>query len=141
MADPSTVLITGAAQRIGRILALRFAAEGWRVGLHCRSSQREARQVQGEIEAMGGQAAVLEADLADAAQVERLVPACTAALGPPTCLVNNASTFVYDDIASLDPKVWDTQLAVNVKAPVFLARALAAALPAGAPGNIVNIGD
>src|SRR5262249_53338389 len=84
---------------------------------------------------------VLKADLADSDQVARLVPACSAALGAPTCLINNASTFVYDDIRSLDPEVWDLQLAVNVKAPVFLARALAAALPEGASGNIVNIVD
>jgi NAD(P)-dependent dehydrogenase (short-subunit alcohol dehydrogenase family) len=141
MIAASTVLITGAAQRIGRTLALAFAADGWRVGLHCRSSKQEAMQLAAEIAGKGGAAAVLEADLADAAQVEKLVPACTAALGAPTCLVNNASTFIYDDIASLDPRVWDTQLAVNVKAPVLLSRALAAALPAGAVGNIVNIVD
>jgi NAD(P)-dependent dehydrogenase (short-subunit alcohol dehydrogenase family) len=141
MAAPATVLITGAGQRIGRILALAFAANGWRVGLHCRSSRREADELAAAIVARGGAATVLQADLADAAQVDTLVPACAAALGAPTCLVNNASTFVYDTVASLDPKVWDTQLAVNVKAPVFLARAFAAALPAGETGNIVNIVD
>lgn len=141
MPAPPTILITGAAQRIGRVLALRFAADGWRVGLHCRGSTREAAQLAAEIAAAGGTAAVLEADLADAAQVDGLVPACVAALGPPSCLVNNASTFVFDTIASLTPEVWDTQLAVNVKAPVFLARAFAAALPAGETGNVINIVD
>src|SRR5262245_30133958 len=117
MATPATptVLITGAAQRIGRTLALTFAADGWRVGVHCRRSTREAGQLVAEITAKGGTATVLEGDLADAAQVERLLPACIAALGPPTCLINNASMFVYDDITSLDPEVWDAQLAVNVK--------------------------
>lgn len=141
MAAPATVLITGAAQRIGRILALTFAANGWRVGLHCRHSKREAEQLAAEIVGKGGAAAVLQADLADAAEVETLIPACAAALGAPTCLVNNASTFIYDTVASLDPKVWDTQLAVNVKAPVFLSRAFAAALPAGETGSVVNIVD
>ena len=61
--------------------------------------------------------------------------------GRRRCLINNASTFIYDTVASLDPKVWDTQLAVNVKAPVFLSRAFAAALPEGETGNIVNIVD
>jgi NAD(P)-dependent dehydrogenase (short-subunit alcohol dehydrogenase family) len=136
-----TVLITGAAQRIGRTLALAFAADGWRVGLHCRASKREAEELATELAAQGGVAAVLEADLADAGEVAGLVPACAAALGSPTCLVNNASMFVYDDIGSLDPKVWDTQLAVNVKAPVFLARAFAAGLPEGAAGNVVNLID
>jgi NAD(P)-dependent dehydrogenase (short-subunit alcohol dehydrogenase family) len=141
MPDSPTVLITGAAQRIGRALALAFAADGWRIGLHCRSSRSEADQLAAEIAAHGGAAAVLPADLADAAQVEGLVPACADALGPPTCLINNASTFVYDTIRSLDPTVWDTQLAVNVKAPVLLAKAFAAALPDGATGNVINIVD
>lgn len=135
------VLITGAAQRIGRALALDFATDGWRVGLHCNSSRREAEQLAGEIAASGGTAVVLPCDLANSGEVGQLVPACTAALGPPTCLINNASMFVYDDVASLDPEVWDRQLAVNLKAPVFLARAFAAALPAGASGNIVNMID
>jgi NAD(P)-dependent dehydrogenase (short-subunit alcohol dehydrogenase family) len=137
----STVLITGAAQRIGRALALSFAAEGWRVGLHCNSSRSQAEEVAQEISQHGGKAAVLPGDLANFSDVDRLVPACTAALGAPTCLINNASTFMFDDVASLDPEVWDRQLAVNLKAPVFLARAFAAALPEGASGNIVNMVD
>ena len=141
MPAPPTVLITGAAQRIGRALALRFAADGWQVGLHCRSSRREADQLAEEIAKSGGAATVLPADLADAGEVAGLVPACVAALGAPTCLVNNASTFVYDNVASLDPKVWDTQHAVNVKAPVLLAKAFAAALPDGASGDVINIVD
>jgi len=141
MPAPPTVLITGAAQRIGRALALRFAADGWQVGLHCRSSRREGDQLAEEIAKSGGAAAVLQAELADAGEVAGLVPACVAALGVPTCLVNNASTFVYDTVASLDPTVWDTQHAVNVKAPVLLAKAFAAALPDGALGNVINIVD
>jgi NAD(P)-dependent dehydrogenase (short-subunit alcohol dehydrogenase family) len=141
MAIPPTVLITGAAQRIGRTLALAFATDGWRVGLHCHKSTGEAAQLAADITGKGGTAAVLEADLADPADLQRLVPACAAALGAPTCLVNNASMFVYDDIKSLDPKVWDAQHAVNVKAPVFLAKAFAATLPDGASGNIVNLID
>jgi NAD(P)-dependent dehydrogenase (short-subunit alcohol dehydrogenase family) len=141
MPAPPTVLITGAAQRIGRALALAFAADGWQVGLHCRASRREADQLAEEIGKNGGTAAVLPADLADADQVAGLVPSCAAALGSPTCLVNNASTFVFDTIGSLDPKVWDMQMAVNVKAPVFLAKAFAAALLDGASGNVINIVD
>ncbi|HEX6000735.1 MAG TPA: SDR family oxidoreductase, partial [Hyphomicrobiaceae bacterium] len=98
-------------------------------------------QLAAEIVGNGGMAAVLPADLANAGEVERLVPACVAALGAPTCLINNASTFIYDRVASLDSGVWDTQLAVNVKAPVFLARAFAAALPDGETGNVINIVD
>jgi len=143
MSVPSapTVLITGAAQRIGRVLALDFAARGWRVGLHCHNSTAAAEGLAEEIQARGTAAAVLPADLADPAAIERLIPRCAAALGPPSCLVNNASMFAYDDIAVLDPELWDAQLAVNLKAPVFLAKAFAAALPAATQGNIINMID
>lgn len=136
-----TVLITGGAQRIGRVLALDFAARGWRVGVHCRHSLPEARQLASEIETGGGVAAVFPADLAEIVAVENLVPACAAALGPPVCLINNAAMFAYDDLATLDAAAWDSQLAVNLRAPVFLAKAFAAHLPPGTEGNIINMID
>ena len=137
----ATALVTGAARRIGRALALDLAAQGWRVGLHCHQSVAEAERLAVEIEASGGRAAVLSADLANTASVEGLIGQCTGRLGAPTCLINNASMFVYDDIARLNPQTWDAQLAVNLKAPVFLAKAFAAALPAGARGSVINMID
>lgn len=139
--EPGTALVTGAARRIGRAIALDLAAQGWRVGLHCFASREDAESVSAEIVAAGGQAAVLRADLADATEVAGLVAACSAALGAPTCLVNNASMFAYDELASLNSEQWDRQLAVNLKAPVFLAKAMAEALPADAPGNVINLLD
>ncbi len=136
-----TVLITGAARRIGRALALDFAARGWRVGLHCRSSAQDAHVLAGEIRAGNGMAAVLPADLTQLTDIEQLIPTCVAALGCPSCLINNAAMFVEDDIASLAPEVWDAQLAVNLRAPVFLTRALATHLPAGTPGTVINMID
>jgi NAD(P)-dependent dehydrogenase (short-subunit alcohol dehydrogenase family) len=143
MSTPApTVLVTGAARRIGRVLASELAAQGWRVGLHCHRSADEAERLAQDIRAKGGVAAVLQADLADAAAVQRLVPQCADALGAaPTFLINNASMFVYDEVATLDPQTWDLQLAVNLKAPVFLAKALAAALPAAVQGNVINMID
>ncbi len=134
-------LITGAARRIGRELALDLAQHGWGIGLHCHGSLDEGERLAAELQAQGAKVAVLRADLADIAAVERLVPQCAAALGTPTCLINNASMFTYDDVTSLDPAIWDAQLAVNLKAPVFLAKALAAGLPADADGNVINIVD
>jgi NAD(P)-dependent dehydrogenase (short-subunit alcohol dehydrogenase family) len=136
-----TALVTGAARRIGRALALDLAAHGWRVALHCFQSEVEAGRVAADIEAKGGKAAILTADLTDNSAVEQLVDRCASRLGAPVCLINNASTFAYDDIATLDPSVWDSQLAVNLKAPVFLAKAFAAALPTGAVGNVINMID
>jgi NAD(P)-dependent dehydrogenase (short-subunit alcohol dehydrogenase family) len=136
-----TALITGAAQRIGRALALELAADGWRIGLHCRNSAADAESLAAEIAASGGKAAILPADLADITAVEGLVPSCSAALGAPTLLINNASMFVHDSVATLDPQLWDKQLAVNLKAPVFLAKAFATSLPDGQHGNVINMID
>jgi NAD(P)-dependent dehydrogenase (short-subunit alcohol dehydrogenase family) len=136
-----TALVTGAAKRIGRAIALDLAAHGWRVGLHCHESAADAEELTAEIVASGGLAAVLSADLTDVAAPESLVGQCAARLGAPTCLINNASMFVYDDIARLNPQTWDAQMAVNLRAPVFLAKAFAAALPAGVRGSVINMID
>jgi NAD(P)-dependent dehydrogenase (short-subunit alcohol dehydrogenase family) len=135
------VLVTGAARRIGRAIALDFARHGWQVGLHHHRSRAEAAALADEIGAGGGKAALLRADLSDAAAAGGLIADCAAALGAPSCLVNNASMFVYDTIATLESRVWDQQLAVNLRAPVLLAQAFAANLPDGVEGNIVNIID
>lgn len=136
-----TVLITGAGRRLGRALALDLAARGWGIGLHCHASRAETERLAEEIHGRGGTAAVLAADLRAAGDVERLIPNCVAALGPPSCLINNAAMFVYDEIATLDPGVWDAQLAVNLRAPALLAKAFAAHLPEGVAGNIINMID
>jgi NAD(P)-dependent dehydrogenase (short-subunit alcohol dehydrogenase family) len=139
--SPGTVLITGAALRIGRAIALDFAARRWTVAIHCHQSAADAESLAHEISASGSTAQVFKADLSHAAEVEALIPHCTTAIGAPTCLVNNASTFLYDAVPDVDPRQWDRQLAVNLRAPVLLAQAFARHLPAGAPGNIINILD
>jgi len=136
-----TVLITGAARRIGRAIALDLAAHGWRIGVHYRRSREEAQRVADDIARAGGAAAALPANLADLDEVQALITRCSEALGPPTCLINNASEFFLDTIASLTPSGWDTHLDINLKAPVFLAQALYRNLPEGAEGNVINIID
>src|SRR5262245_37345120 len=116
-------LITGAARRIGQALARDLAQPGWAIATHCRGSVAAADQLAAEINQSGGKAAVLRADLASTAEVQALVPACIDALGPPSCLINNAALFLDDEIATLDPAVWDAQMAVNLRAPVLLAKA------------------
>jgi NAD(P)-dependent dehydrogenase (short-subunit alcohol dehydrogenase family) len=141
MPTAPTVLITGAARRIGRVLALDFGKRGWRVALHCRESADDGERLAREIAALGGEAAVLHADLADAGAVERLIPQCAAALAAPVCLINNAASFVDDEVETLDIAVWDEQMAVNLRAPVLLAKAFATHLPPGAEGNVINMID
>ncbi len=109
--------------------------------IHYRSSGDEAHRLADEIRAAGGAAAALPGNLADIEDVRSLIARCADALGPPTCLVNNASEFLLDTITSLTPADWDTHLDINLKAPVFLAQALYLALPDGAEGNVINICD
>ncbi len=140
------VLITGAGRRIGRTLALDLAAHGWRVAVHYNRSAEAATQVVQEITEAGGQAVALGADLADLQAVKGLLPACAAHLGPPLCLINNASIFKPDSIApysdkAMDETSWTAHLDINLRAPVFLAQAFARALPEDVQGNIINILD
>jgi NAD(P)-dependent dehydrogenase (short-subunit alcohol dehydrogenase family) len=139
--QPRVALVTGGARRIGRAIVTRLAAAGYAVAIHCRESTDEAEALRSDLVAAGGQAAVIEADLADAVSVSGLVGRAAAALGPLTLLVNNASEFEADQIKDLDPARWERHFAVNLRAPVFLARDFAAQLPAGRVGGIVNILD
>ncbi len=136
-----SVLITGAGRRIGRRLALHLAADGWAVAVHCNRSVDEADQVVAQIVADGGSAVALQADLCDPGSPVRLVSESVQALGGLSCLINNASTFNYDEAVSVTPEGWARQLDVNLRAPVFLAQAFAGALPENQTGNIINILD
>jgi len=126
------VLITGAARRIGRALALGFAARGWDVAVHYGASREEADQVVAQIAALGRRAVALHAELGDEAQVERLLPACTAALGRPVCIVNNASRFEEDTARNVGYDLLLRLTAINLGAPLVLARMLFDATPEAA---------
>lgn len=143
-APPGTrpvALVTGGAVRIGRAISGALAGAGWDVAIHLRAPRTEGDQTVAEVAAAGGRGVLLHAELADHAAVEALLPAATAALGPITLLVNNASEFHPDFVGALDPALWERHMAVNLRAPVFLAQALAAQLPPGASGAVVNIID
>jgi NAD(P)-dependent dehydrogenase (short-subunit alcohol dehydrogenase family) len=134
-------LVTGAGQRIGRAIALDLATAGWAVAVHYRSSGREAEAVVGEIESAGGRAVALSCDLAQEAEVETLVARAAAKLGPLACLVNNASVFEMDQVATATRQSWDRHIETNLRAPLVLSQVFARQLPDGAEGNIVNLLD
>ncbi|MBF6991929.1 MULTISPECIES: SDR family oxidoreductase [Cupriavidus] len=128
-------LVTGGARRLGRAIALELATQGWDVAVHCHRSVDEAEALATRIRGLGRRAAVLRADLADEAATGRLIADCIAALGLPTCLVNNASLFQYDVATSFSYASLDTHMRTNVAAPLLLARELHKALAAAADGD------
>lgn len=135
------VLVTGGAKRIGRAITEDLAAHGFGVAIHCNHARKAADDLAAMINANGGRAAVVQADLADMAAVDGLLAAAEAALGPIDLLVNNASVFEGDQVTDFGWETWDRHFALHVKAPALLAKNFAAALPEGAEGLIVNIID
>lgn len=134
-------LVTGAAKRIGRALALHLARNGFSVTVHYNNSKLEAQQVVAAIQESGGKAVAIQANLADMQSVAKLESKSAAEFGPITLLVNNASTFVSDEIGSITPESWDHHLIPNLQAPIFLAQAMAKRLPAEENGLIINMID
>jgi NAD(P)-dependent dehydrogenase (short-subunit alcohol dehydrogenase family) len=138
---PQTVLITGAAKRIGRALAEDFGARGWAVAIHYNGSSSEAEEVAARIRTAGARVVTLKADLANHQDVEALVPAAVRALGPLGCLINNASIFERDEASTATLESWERHQAVNLRAPFFLTQAFAQHLPSTVQGSVINIID
>lgn len=143
-------LVTGAARRLGRAMALELARQGLDVAVHYNGSAAEAEGVVAEIRAMGRTAAALQADLLDETATAALVPRAAAALGGPlSVLVNNASIFEHDTVATATRTSWDRHFGSNLRAPFVLTQVFAAqAAPAGtrdgepvATGLVVNLVD
>lgn len=122
---PRGVLITGAARRIGRALALDFAAQGWRVAAHYNTSTDDAASLVEEITAAGGSAFAIDADLASEIAVQNLIPRAVEQIGPLGCLVNNASSFELDSIETASRESWDRHIEPNLRAPLVLTQAFA----------------
>ncbi len=138
---PRAALVTGAGRRIGRAIALDLARAGWAVAVHYNASAQAAEEVVAEIEAGGGRAVALQAELSDEAQVGALVPDAAAALGPLGCLINNASAFENETIENADRASWDRHMEPNLRAPFVLTQAFVRALPETAGGVVINLLD
>ena len=138
---PPAALVTGGARRIGRALVLALAEAGFAVAIHHHRSVAEADALVVKITRAGGKAVALAADLADEAAVKRLLPDAAAALGPVGVLVNNASIFENDTVASASREGWDAHMAINLRAPFVLIQEFAARLPPDAGGAVVNMID
>ena len=130
MTERPRALITGAARRLGRAMALDLAASGWDVAVHYNGSRDAAEATVAEAGALGAAAVSLQADLLDEAETGALVGRAAAALGGPlSLLVNNASLFENDRIATSSRALWDRAVETNLRAPVRLTQDFAAQAP------------
>lgn len=136
-----TALVTGAAKRLGRSIALGLARDGWDIVVHYRSSASEARATAEEIRQLGRQAITLDGDLADEQASRALLPRAIASIGPISCVVNSASLFEYDNASSFSLQTLDQHMHANLAAPVLLAQALHDATPAGSQAVVINLLD
>lgn len=134
-------LITGAAVRIGNAIAWTLANRGFAVAIHYNRSETEATDLVNKIRASGGKAEAFRASLSTPGAFLDLVQVVQDKMGPVTCLVNNASQFEDDRLQTFSLSEWDDHFTVNLQAPVVLAQQMAARLPVGAKGNIINIID
>jgi NAD(P)-dependent dehydrogenase (short-subunit alcohol dehydrogenase family) len=132
-------LVTGGAKRIGRAIALALAAAGARVVVHYNQSQGDAEATLREIEAKGGQAFLVQADISRPAEAARVVAAAEKALGPVDILVNNAGVYAPCDWDKITEADWDRFLDTNLKAQFFCAQAVARGMKERGGGCIVNL--
>lgn len=139
------VLITGAARRVGAAIADGLAADGWLVVVHYHTSADDAAALAASLNAKDEVCFPLQADLSQRSEIDGLVGRAGAALakagGKLTCLINNASPFVYDNLRSLTWQSWDEHLVSGLAAPMFLAKYFAESIGADETGLIINMLD
>lgn len=136
-----TVLVTGAARRLGRAIALELAAHGWQVAVHYRGSAAEAAETVADCSRHAA-AAAFQCDLSDEAAVRALLPQVVQRFGQVDAVVNNASQFQHDTAASFGAAAMAQHMAANTAAPILLAQALHEHVVARkGQGAVVNLLD
>src|SRR5258707_2259572 len=134
-------LVTGAAKRLGRAVALRLACEGADVAVHYGKSEAEAREVVAEIEKSGRRGAAFSAELTDVAAIQKLVQGVASRFARLDILVNCAANFLETKFGETNEATWDASLDTNLKAPFFCAQAAAPHLAKSGRGVIGNFAD
>jgi NAD(P)-dependent dehydrogenase (short-subunit alcohol dehydrogenase family) len=134
-------LVTDAASSLGRIIARALAQQGWDLALHYQHGEAATLALAKDIQAGGGRALAIPADLSDEAQAKSLVPRVIAALGSLSCVVNNATLLVRDSAADFSAAQLEQHMRSNLAAPILLAQALHAATPEGRQAVVVNLLD
>ena len=136
---PKTALITGGAKRLGFYMAKRLAREGWNLAIHANTSADEGRAAVEELKALGAASAhLVTGDLMDEAAMASTYDQAFETMGQIGVLINNASTFEYDEVGTATAKSWDTHMLVNARAPFVLSQKVAAQ---NAPACIINMLD
>ncbi len=138
--DKKTILITGAARRLGRLFALACARAGADIIIHHGHSDADAESLRNEITGLGRQAWVFQADLTDSSQTQNLIPL----INRSTLihfLINSAAIFESLPFMSSSLEEWDKHIAINLTAPFLLSQAFAHQAQAEAGARIVNIVD
>ncbi len=133
-------LVTGAAKRIGRAVAVRLANEGADVVIHYNRSKSDADDAAAEIEKLGRKSVSLRADLCNVAEIKQLFHDVAERFGRLDILVNSAANFLHSELQDTSEKLWDAALDTNLKAPFFCAQA-AAPLLKQTHGVIINFAD
>jgi len=135
------LLITGAATRVGKAMALHFAEKGWNIALHYFRSSSKAKELKKIIEQNWVKVALIKADLKNSKQVEKIVPLAKKKLGAIDCLINNAALFEKDDISNFTTKSWNDHFNINLLAPTILTKQFAKQASKKTVSNIINIID
>src|SRR5262249_27112069 len=132
-------VVTGADRGIGRAVAVGLAREGARVVVNHPPSVPSVREVLEEVRALGGEASAVQADVADAAGQDRIIAAAAEGCGRLDVLVNNAGIQFRETFLETSVETWDQTMAVNLKAPFFLAQKAARVMARAGSGRIINI--
>jgi len=136
-----TALITGAAIRVGAAMARALATDGWHVAINYHQSHSEAASLLEEIRENGGRGHLVPGDLRDQSFVDNLITIAAKNAPPLKLLINNASLFKMDHAFNMSFQSWEDHHAVNLRAPVFLARNFAKHLTNSRTGVVVNLLD
>ena len=135
-----TAIITGAAKRVGKTMALHLAAQGWNIAIHYNTSDREATLLQDELKSSFPQQQfeIFKANLNNTGEVENLIPQVIQVMQNIDLLINNASLFDRGNFIQTDTSFFDRQMNVNFRAPFILTRDFARMVK---KGGIINFVD
>ena len=134
-------LVTGGARRLGKAVVLKLAERGARVVIHYHHSAEDAAATAAEVERLGGEAQLVQGDLSQIDQVERIVTEAAAAWDRLDILVNNAAAFFETPIGQVGEDQWDHLFGVNLKGAFFCSQSAAAEMRRNDGGVIVNFVD